>query len=402
MGRLKCWVLIAGFCVFLLPRSLRAQVGPDTLSMKVAEGVPSADRVELIVSSLRARDIALKQFTCELTEEDDAADVTHSSTPVRQSKQFVIKRNAEKTLISGVVVANGDEASDFTIAWDGSREYSIFNIPNSTRRRAEIRDSQQTVLRQIAYLHCLGVRVDDEDITLARWVGNQQNDLSRKVTGVLEAEGDSSMLVLEVTGNTFDKTFWLDPRRGNMVVKSSYIRGDSWETQTVEDSVYQGDIWIPTRVVRRGGTKGSTSPLHEDSYNVTYFSLAPLRDTDVQIAIPPGIHVIDYVRHMSFALDHQGTPHYFPLYDPQLGTITMNLPNGAAVEDEAQKGDTPTTTPSQDSAVPLRGAGWADGLLPNSTWLEASAEVAVGAGLLIAVRLGLNYPKLRRRRALRR
>jgi hypothetical protein len=402
MNRWKCCVVIGVAAILWTHCPLNAQRLPNSRDNKPTGALLSGDRTAFVISTLQARDVTLSKFTCELIEDDSAIDGETGATNQLAHKQFILKRAGDSTALTATLADASGPGAHWTVGWDGARERSLMTFPDGSQR-GSIRDSQLPLLQQIGFLQILGLRARDQNVTLPRWLASLQFDANYRITTSPDAGPDATMLILDVSDDTTVQRFWIDPAKGGMIVKASFALPQFSENQIVEDSAKFGDLWVPTKVTCHRENREGKGPQLLQSFIVTHFNHETVADDAARVDFPPGVHVVDFVRHVAFTLDPQGREHPLPVYDPADGTVSMD--NAGA---ETATRPTTTTSPAdvsetnkvdQNDAMAMGKVLTAGGAEESiwGDWIRAFWVVAVLSLLVMGARLSNSWRRQRRR-----
>jgi hypothetical protein len=296
-------------------------------------------RVAVVVAGMSAHDAALSNVEVEF----DSQTILHA-TP-EQNKPFgrseYRERRADKaTLFHIKRFDETDPAklkSEFDVSWDGSRQLEYKREPK--RQIGNVRDKQSDYVLEIDYDHMLGFRRRWDGLPVTKFLELNLGNDRPAVTGTVEVETapDSSdqWLVATVKVPIVHVTvrYWIDPQRGFVLRRHEYAyeRGRNFNRfATVVNEVRQVDgLWVPAKVTQRASTS-AVPDQSSDVYTLKTLRTGKVAPGDVQLVLPAGTQVVDFVENRAYEITEDGGQRMRPLYNVKTGKVVLTPPPGAA------------------------------------------------------------------------
>jgi thiol-disulfide isomerase/thioredoxin len=299
-----------------------------------------AHRLAFVKDALVWRENRLQNFYYELDEviQDVDGKTRAVKRQVGDVRHYQVARLGDSYLASGIADVGyaGDRPRRFWSRWDGSTYRTFTEGGNINKPAGVIRDEEHNLLFQIEYNLLLGWRAHGKirvrhgvgnnlPMTLVQWIDfflERGKDATPRAR-LIQREG-KSLLELEAQDGYSTLTYWLDPARQYLPVKSMnwYQYGEHGHggTITTTDAREFDGFWTPTRVVFN--TTHANDPLTDQERIYTIASFVPncIKPDNLRVKFGPGTQVVDAAAVVAYHLDDQRNPTANPLGDTKSGT----------------------------------------------------------------------------------
>ncbi|MEI8195301.1 MAG: M56 family metallopeptidase, partial [Phycisphaerae bacterium] len=271
-----------------------------------------------VVAKINERHDALQNLEYELTSTwRKVSRRVPTLPPQPNSTSLLVRRKGDAFWVRNENDLRNGNAETTLVGWDGKR-CRVLTQDHVAKPTLEgnIDDHEPHFMESLLpfnYTFGLSAFAGDKVVTLAQWVALRQGQPDAGLEVKLATVDGQQLVVLsaaerepgiEPRGRT---TYWLDPERGFMVVKSEDITPWNLVESTVTEAKQVDGIWVPTKAARlhrapRGPREEGDT---EQTFQATAYKLKHLKDADLQVVFPVGCIVKDYVRKVGWKV----TPH---------------------------------------------------------------------------------------------
>ncbi|HZL27915.1 MAG TPA: hypothetical protein VFC39_15430 [Acidobacteriaceae bacterium] len=336
-------------CALLAVAPCRAQVTPIAFDWKAFNSLTQAEKFQVVLTILDARDAALQNV--EYTVFEDAVNVRKSDGGRRKmhhSIQEFRRIGATKWMHILDYHADDDDNSnprdESEENWDGKTARRLRFPPYSGKNApmGEIDPKPYVCFYQHRFAAVMGsdVQIMLRAMSVAEWLRDAAVNLKSKIA-VSAAERDGiSAIVVSVNADPYHRELWLDPARGFLILYyNMYVNDQKIMENTVETKVARqvSGVWVPILALGRGTGRDSAETT-EVTYAAKDFKIGAVRQQDVEVVFPTGANVLDEIQRISYTNLGDGKYKLMPLaessarvvHTPPEGKITTDVGPSAA------------------------------------------------------------------------
>jgi hypothetical protein len=311
------WAAI--FLFLLLFNALAGSaLGDSAISKQDFDKLSAEQKWNLVFSCLEARDKDIQNVTYMLRQRVLA--VHDGVTEFGYATENELRRFGTHLWMRVVAHPVRDESgkiqSESLITWDGevARKLGLPPYLPTPFAQGRIEASEPTIFTDLQYDELLGICMKGLSSikgTVPFWV-NEMRRLGREPK--LEFEAETNLISVTVKEEAIlSKTFWFDPFRGFVMVKSeAWTRsagGELWTKAALQAMQYRqiSGIWVPMEAIWT--SEGSRAPNQrmEIHFTVDDFTIGTVTEKDVQVLFPKGTNVVDTRQDIAYVVNEAET-----------------------------------------------------------------------------------------------